>query len=268
MARIALGIEYDGSGFAGWQSQPHARNVQDQVEAALSRVAAEPVRVVCAGRTDTGVHATAQVVHFDTSARRTERQWILGGNSGLPPDVALTWARPVPDDFHARFSARRRSYRYLILNRRYRPALWRTSLTACHRPLDEAAMAAAAACLRGEHDFTSFRALACQARHPVRRIEHIAVRREGDLLIVDITANAFLHHMVRNIVGTLMQVGRGERDPAWVAELLRRRDRAQAAATAPAAGLYLVGVGYPPHFGLPEAPVMPLFSGMPPAASR
>ncbi|WP_297527081.1 tRNA pseudouridine(38-40) synthase TruA [Thiohalobacter sp.] len=259
MTRIALGIEYDGSAFNGWQSQPHAPSVQDAVEAALSRVADHRVRVVCAGRTDTGVHATAQVVHFDTHAVRERHAWVLGGNANLPDTVSILWAREVADDFHARFSARTRSYRYVILRRAARPALLARRVSWVHKALDVAPMQAAARHLLGEHDFSAFRALACQAKHPVRTIHRLELSEAGPFIHLDIEANAFLHHMVRNIAGTLMAVGSGERSPDWVAEVLAARDRALAGITAPPDGLYLVGVRYPQAFGLPGSGWLPAF---------
>lgn len=260
--RFAAGIEYDGSGFKGWQSQtdrPAVRTVQTVVEAALSRIADHPVQAICAGRTDAGVHATAQVIHFDTTAKRSERSWVLGANVNLPPDVSVQWVRPVSDDFHARFSARARSYRYLILNRWVRPAILRGRITWHHRPLDESRMWESAQHLLGEHDFSSFRAVACQAKHPVRTIETISVAREGEVIVIDVTANAFLHHMVRNIAGVLMAVGEGEREPGWMSELLAARDRTVGGVTAPPDGLYLVGVRYEDGFDVPGEAWLPRF---------
>lgn len=251
MARIAVGLEYDGTAFAGWQSQPGLRTVQALAERALSRIAAEPVCLTCAGRTDAGVHALGQVAHFDSSAQRSARSWVLGANSELPPDVSLRWALAVPQHFHARYSAAARTYRYLVLNRSVRPALQRARAAWVHRPLDVAAMAAAARELEGEHDFSAFRAAECQAKSPVRRLESLRVERQGERVWIEATANAFLHHMVRNLVGVLLRVGRGEADPAWPAQVLAGRDRTRAAATAPAHGLYLWHVRYPPDFALP-----------------
>ncbi len=255
--RIALGIEYDGNRFSGWQRQPHASSVQASVEQALSRVADHPVEVVCAGRTDAGVHATAQVVHFDSAAPRSMRSWILGVNSNLPPEVCITWAQPVADDFHARFCAIGRQYRYIILNRMVRPALLRGRVAWEHRALDVARMAAAGRALLGEHDFSSFRALACQAHHPVREIYTLSLTRSGDFIYLDVAANAFLHHMVRNIAGTLMAVGRGDQPVEWVEQVLQARDRAVGGVTAPAGGLYLVQVRYRAPFDIPQTPVLP-----------
>lgn len=250
--RFALGLEYDGTAYAGWQHQGHARTVQQVVQEALSRVADEPIEVVAAGRTDAGVHATLQVVHFDTVAERRERSWLLGANSNLPADVGAQWLRPVPDGFSARFSARSRSYRYFIVNRPHRPALVHGRATWIHAPLDAAAMHDAAQALVGEHDFASFRASSCEARSSVRRLERITVMRRDDVIVLDVTANSFLHHMVRNIVGSLLEVGRGERDARWFGSLLTTRDRRAAGITAPAGGLYLVDVEYPAELGLPR----------------
>lgn len=259
--RIALGVEYDGIAFAGWQSQRRTRTVQETLEAALARVADHPVRVVCAGRTDAGVHATAQVVHFDTESVRPERAWVLGTNSHLPADVAVRWARAVEPRFHARFTARGRRYRYVILNRDTRPALLRGRVWWVHRPLDAEPARAAAAYLVGEHDFTSFRALACQARHPVRTIRRLDVHRAGEFLFIDVSANAFLHHMVRNLAGVLAAIARGEHPPQWAREVLEARDRALGGVTAPAAGLYLVQVEYPEAFGLDCGVRLPALGG-------
>jgi tRNA pseudouridine38-40 synthase len=251
--RIALGVEYDGSQFNGWQVQAHAPSVQETLEKALGRVAAQPVRVVCAGRTDTGVHALGQVVHFDTTVERTMRSWVLGANVNVPRSVAVLWARPVPDEFHARFAARARRYRYVILNRWVRPAVLDGRVTWERQPLEEAAMAEAAQCLLGTHDFSSFRTVACQAKHPVRTVQRLDVTRHGDFVVIDVVANAFLHHMVRNFAGTLMAVGRGDQEPSWVKAVLEARTRAAAGMTAPADGLYLVGVDYPITFPIPPS---------------
>jgi len=253
MPRIALGIEYDGTGFFGWQVQPYGRSVQSELEKALAKVANEPVAVVCAGRTDSGVHATGQVVHFDTAALREPHSWLLGGNTYLPRDVNLCWAREVPGDFHARFSATRRSYRYLILNRRHRSALWDRRATWSHGELDVEAMHHAAQHLLGEHDFSAFRAAGCQAKSPVRTVSNIRVRRIGALVELTVIANAFLQHMVRNIVGSLLAIGRGDADADWLLRILSGRDRRRAGMTAPPEGLYLTGVGYPPVYGLPDS---------------
>ena len=250
--RIALGIEYDGTAYAGWQTQPSAPSVQQMVEAALSSVANEPVSIVCAGRTDAGVHARWQVAHFDTLAQRSTRGWTLGANTGLPRDVSVAWCRPVPAHFHARHSAEARTYRYVILNRGTRSALAEKRAAVIHRPLDHERMSAAAAVLCGEHDFSAFRSSECQAHSPIRRMEQLAVVRRGDWVIIDATANAFLHHMVRNIAGLLIAVGRGDAPPERAREVLASRDRRQGAATAPAEGLYFWAVRYSAAFALPE----------------
>ena len=250
--RIAMGLEYDGTAFHGWQLQDEARTVQAVVEAAVSRVADHPVRVHCAGRTDRGVHAEEQVIHFDTPSRRAERSWVLGTNVNLPPDVAVSWARPVDLAFHARFSAISRHYRYRILCRPTRSPLARDRAVWLHQALDLERMRAAAALLVGEHDFSSFRALGCQAKSPVRRVHYCDWVREGELLELRIGANGFLHHMVRNIVGVLTAIGRGEADPAWVEELLAIRDRTRGGVTAPPQGLYFVRADYPAAFSLPQ----------------
>lgn len=251
--RISLSIEYDGSAFSGWQIQPHAPSIQACVEQALSIVADHPVQVVCAGRTDAGVHALGQIVHFDTDSKRSARSWVLGTNSNLPASVSVNWAQETEDDFHARFSALSRRYRYVILNRRFRSALHAARATWVHQPLDADLMHEAAQHLVGEHDFSSYRALACQAKSPVRTVERIEIRRQGELITLDISANAFLHHMVRNIAGVLLSVGKGERDRRWPQEVLEHRDRALGGVTAPPDGLYFLGPRYPERFGLPVA---------------
>ncbi len=260
--RIALGIEYDGSGYCGWQMQSHStRTVQHEIEQALSIVADHEVRVVCAGRTDTGVHATGQVVHFDSHARRKLKAWLMGVNTHLPDDVCVHWARQVDDDFSARFSATMRRYRYVIQRRAARPGLYSHRVTWVHDDLDTAAMHEASQVLLGENDFSSFRSSACQSEHAMRLIQSIDVSAENTFVYVDIQANAFLHHMVRNIVGSLLKVGTGERPVAWMAELLALKDRTRAGPTAPAEGLYLVAVQYPDEYGLPESGFVPNFGG-------
>ncbi|HEX7348615.1 MAG TPA: tRNA pseudouridine(38-40) synthase TruA [Rhodanobacteraceae bacterium] len=255
--RVALGIEYDGTEFFGWQRLNHGPSIQAAVEAALTFVANHPVDVTCAGRTDAGVHARCQVVHFDTEAVRDPRAWVLGATTRLPHSVAVLWAQPVADDFSARFSARARCYRYRLLNRAIRPALEARCVAWERVPLDAVAMHTAAQALRGEHDFSSFRAAACQARTPNRNLHAISVRRAGEYIDFDIEANAFLHHMVRNIVGALLQVGRGERSAEWVAELLAARDRNLAGVTAMPQGLTFIGPRYPSQWGLPAAVTLP-----------
>jgi len=257
--RIALGVEYDGSDFCGWQRQTMGRTVQGCLETALSVVADHAVKVVCAGRTDTGVHATGQVIHFDTGAQRDTKAWVQGGNSNLPGDISVQWAAAMDPAFHARFSARSRSYRYIILNRSVTSALLRNRACRVYRPLDVSTMVVAAGHLLGEHDFTSLRAAACQAKHPVRTIHRLDVCRCGDFIYIDVTANAFLHHMVRCIAGVLIAVGTGEQTPEWVGRLLAMRDRAAGGITAPAAGLYLVGVKYEPQFPLPDTAWLPAY---------
>ncbi len=251
MPRLAVGIEYDGRGYAGWQAQPRLATLQETLERALSAVAAQPLSLTCAGRTDAGVHARGQVAHFDTGAVRSSRAWVLGANTLLPSDVSLAWARPVPPHFHARYSAEARTYCYLILNRTARSALASGRCTLIHRPLDCEAMAAAAASLTGEHDFSAFRAAECQARSPVRRLTELAVSRRADWVLIRATANAFLHHMVRNLAGLLIAIGQGKRPASWAREVLESRDRTRAAQTAAACGLYLWSVRYPAAFGLP-----------------
>lgn len=218
----------------------------------MSKVADEAVEAVCAGRTDAGVHALAQVIHFDTTAERTDRSWILGANSNLPDDVNVRWAKRVDGSFHARFSATSRSYRYVILNRPYRSALYRHRAWWVHQPLDAESMQEAAGHLLGEHDFSAFRAAGCQASSAVREISDIRVRRADDWITIDVTANAFLQHMVRNITGVLVAIGQGEEKPAWAAQVLTSRDRTNAGVAAPAHGLTLIGIDYPDCFGLPD----------------
>jgi len=250
--RLAVGLEYDGTRYAGWQLQPGLPSIQDAVQRALSAVADHPVAVTCAGRTDAGVHATVQVAHFDTLAERQMRGWMLGANSLLPPDITLRWVVEVDARFHARHTALARSYRYVVLQRATRPALLRDRVWWVRDPLDAAAMHAAAQCLAGEHDFSAFRAAECQSPTAMRRIDSIGVAPDGPLLTIDIAANAFLHHMARNIAGALLAVGTGEHSPGWLAELLAGRDRTRAGVTAPACGLYLCGVRYPSSLGIPE----------------
>jgi tRNA pseudouridine38-40 synthase len=250
--RLAVGIEYDGTRYAGWQHQPGLSTVQDCVQKALSAVADHPVTVAAAGRTDAGVHACAQVAHFDTHAQRPVRGWVLGANSHLPPDIAVNWALEVERSFHARHTAQGRSYRYCILRRATRPAILRDHVCWTRAALDAPAMHAGAQALVGEHDFTSFRAVECQSTTAMRHVESITVTSDGPLVVIDIAANSYLHHMVRNIAGTLMLVGSGEKPPSWVAETLAARDRTRAGITAPASGLYLTRVRYPKSLQIPE----------------
>lgn len=250
--RVALGVEYDGQHFCGWQAQKGSLpTAQGVLEAALSQVAAEPVKVVCAGRTDAGVHALGQVVHFDTGVERSERSWVFGANANIPKAITVRWAKPVSEAFHARFSALRRRYRYVILNRDVRPSFASRRVTWEHRPLDEQRMQQAAQYLIGEHDFSSYRTVACQAHSPVRTVSRLEVQRKDDLVIIDIEANAFLHHMVRNIAGVLMTIGAGEQDADWSREVLGYRDRTLGGVTAASAGLYFMGVDYAAEFALP-----------------
>lgn len=244
-------LEYDGGAYAGWQSQAHAKSLQDAVEAALSFVAGAPVAAVCAGRTDAGVHALGQVIHFDTAAHRTARAWVLGANTRLPPDIALQWAGEVAPDFHARHTALRRIYRYHILNRSARSALGAGRIAWLHQPLDIDAMRRAAQVLLGEHDFSAFRSVECQSKSRMRRVERIRVEQDGGSVCIEISANAYLHHMVRNIVGTLLAVQADRDPPGAMKRILESRDRRQAGATAPAAGLYLWRVEYPPAYAVP-----------------
>lgn len=261
MPRIALGLEYDGSAYRGWQTQANASSVQAEVERALAFVADHPVEVTSAGRTDAGVHAAIQVVHFDSQVDRGEKGWVLGANTNLPGDISALWARATSNDFHARYSAQARSYRYVIQNRRSRPALMRTRACWVRDRLDASRMHEAAQTLCGEHDFSSFRAAECQSRTPMRRLERISVRRIGEYVHIDVTANAFLHHMVRNIAGTLIAVGVGDRPQEWVTEVLAVRDRRAGGMTAAPQGLYFAGIRYPPVFNLPSEPELQTFLG-------
>jgi len=251
MMRIALGIEYDGSAYCGWQYQDHSPSIQEKVELALSRVANHEVRVVCAGRTDTGVHALAQVIHFDSDAPRDMHSWVFGANANLPDDISVLWAKPVAGDFHARFSAIRRQYRYIIFNRQVRPAILAKRVSWEYRPLDIAPMRDAARYLVGEHDFSAYRALACQAKSPVRTLYRLDISQSGELIVLELEANGFLHHMVRNIAGVLLRIGAGEAQPEWALAVLEQRDRTQGGVTAPPDGLYLTGVLYPEEYAIP-----------------
>jgi tRNA pseudouridine38-40 synthase len=249
--RIALGIEYDGGGFCGWQTQPSGCGVQDALDAALSQIAAGPVESQCAGRTDAGVHALEQVVHFDTPAPRPLTAWVRGVNTLLPRSIAVRWAREMAPAFHARYSARGRAYAYLLRNRAQRPGLHHAHLGWHHRPLDVERMREAARALLGTHDFSAFRAAECQARSPVKELRRAGIERHGDVIVFELAADAFLHHMVRNMVGCLVLVGNGSRPPEWLREVMEGRDRERAAPTFPAAGLYLTAVEYDPAWGLP-----------------
>lgn len=259
--RIALGLEYDGSPFCGWQHQPSGCAVQDHLERALASFADRPVETVAAGRTDAGVHARAQVVHFDTEAARDENSWVRGPNSLLHAAIRVVWARRVPGDFHARHLARTRTYHYLLLDDAVAPGLLRSKAGWFHRRLDVEAMDDAARSLEGEHDFSAFRDAQCQAKTPVRFVHEIRVERVANLVVFTVRANAFLHHMVRNIVGSLVYVGAGRQPASWVAGLLAGRDRRLAAPTFPPDGLYLTAIEYDPAFGLPAFrpnPLLPL----------
>jgi tRNA pseudouridine38-40 synthase len=249
--KIAAVIEYRGGRYSGWQFQPHAPSVQQQVESALSRVADHDVQVQCAGRTDAGVHALHQVIHFETEMTRPAHAWVLGGNTYLDTDISFLWADQVAGEFHARYSATRRSYRYVIQNRSTRPAVNAELVAWEHLPLDVELMRGAAVDLIGEHDFSSFRAAGCQARVPVREVQKLEIFRAGEFVVIDITANAFLQHMVRNIAGVLMAIGSGKEGMHTARRILEARDRTQGGVTAPASGLYLSRVEYPDVFGIP-----------------
>lgn len=255
MVKIALGVEYLGVNYCGFQLQSHCPSVQGAIETALSEIADEPVSIACAGRTDTGVNAVGQVVHFETNVQRPLKAWREGVNTKLPSDIRIRWAKEVGDDFHARFSAMARQYRYVIFNRDTHSAVLSERATWVHKPLDEKSMHQAAQSLLGEKDFSSFRAAACQASHARRCIEMVSVSRRGYFVFIDIKANAFVHHMVRNIAGTLMDVGLGQKSVEWVDELLALRDRTQASPTAPATGLYFVNAFYPAAFDVPQVEV-------------
>ena len=257
--RIALGVEYDGAKYYGWQRQRDVDSVQERLEKALSKVANQPVEVFCAGRTDAGVHGTGQVVHFDINVDRKMVAWTMGANAHLPKDIAVRWATEVNEDFHARFTATARRYRYIIFNNALRPAILGNGVSHYHGHLDEQKMHEAGQYLLGENDFTSFRAVHCQSRSPWRNLMHLKVTRQGDFVIIDIKANAFVHHMVRNITGSLIKVGKGEEKPEWIEWLLAQKNRTLAGATAKAEGLYLVDVDYPKEHNLPRVPLGPLF---------
>lgn len=260
MPRYAASVQYDGSKFHGWQSlKSGLPTIQEGVEKALSKVANHPVSVVCAGRTDAGVHGCNQIIHFDTDAVRSERGWAYGANANLPDEISINWVKPVSDEFHARFSAGWRRYRYVIYNNPIRPAHLHKGVTWNFRPLYEGRMQEAAEYLKGEHDFTSYRAVQCQAKNPVRTITRLDITRHGPILVIDIQANAFLHHMVRNIAGVLMAIGCGKHEPEWAKEVLEARDRAQGGVTAVPHGLYFIDVGYPEMFELPQSQANPFF---------
>jgi tRNA pseudouridine38-40 synthase len=257
--RIALQVAYNGRHYHGWQRQKGAVSVQEKLELALSEVADMPIKVVCAGRTDAGVHASGQVVHFDTPNARPMRAWTHGGNIHLPDDIAIQWAKSVPESFHARFAAVARQYRYVIYNHPMRPALLDKEVTWNFRPLNVTNMQKAADYLVGEHDFSSFRASACQAHSPVRQVHAVTVHAAGNYIVIDVRANAFLHHMIRNFAGLLMTIGAGKQPPVWAQQVLQACDRRQAAATAPPYGLYFVNAEYAGEFALPTTVLGPHF---------
>ncbi len=257
--RVAMGIEYLGARYHGWQIQPSVDSVQARLQEALSRIANHPVEIVCAGRTDRGVHATMQVIHFDTTAQRSLQAWQRGALSGLPDDIGVLWVREMKADFHARFSALRRSYRYVLYNAAHRPGLLHGRVSWFHLPLEVERMQQAALHLLGEHDFSSFRGRDCQAHSPVRTLSDFKIQRDGEFIYFDLSANAFLMHMVRNMVGTLLQVGTGKREATWVTEVLAAKRREAAGITAPPEGLYLTHVNYPAGFALEFAPRVPRF---------
>jgi len=256
--KIALGVEYDGTCFSGWQIQPSQRTVQGCLYEALHKITGEKTKIVAAGRTDSGVHAIQQVVDFETNAERAERNWILGLNSNLPDDMNVTWARPVDDEFSARFSALSRSYRYLILNRVSRSSVYAKKMWWVFAPLDIDRMQAAADLLIGCHDFSAFRAKLCQAHSPIKTIEYIKVSKQGDCIAVDVKAQSFLHHMVRNLLGVLVPIGQGVKPVEWAREVLESRDRAQGGVTSPPEGLYFINVDYPEEYKLPTVSAFPV----------
>lgn len=262
--RLALCIEYAGEHYKGWQTQKFDKlpTVQENVEMALSKVAAHPVSVICAGRTDSGVNGTYQIIHFDSPAKRSERAWVLGTNSNLPQDISVQWAKVVDESFHARFSALQRRYRYIIYSNPVMPAVLAKGVTWTHKALNLEAMQKAAQYLKGEHDFSSYRAVACQAKSPVRTITDIDVLQCGELIVLDVQANAFLHHMIRNIAGVLMTIGAGEAEPIWAQQVLDARDRRKGGVTAPSHGLYFVDVKYPEQYQLPASKLGPFFLGL------
>ncbi len=258
--KYAACIEYDGSAYFGWQYQDHAPSVQGDVESAISKVANHPVKVTCAGRTDTGVHGIGQIIHFESDAKRAIDSWHFGTNSNLSSSAVMRWIKPVDESFHARFSAGARRYRYIVLNRGTRTAILNKRVSWHRRALNHESMHIASQYLLGEQDFTSLRAAGCQAKHAVRTIHDISVSREGDFIYLDVKANAFLYHMVRNIAGTLFAVGEGKQPADWVPELMQKKNRDQAGATAPPGGLYFVHVDYPEQFELPAEYTLPRFT--------
>ncbi len=257
--RISLGIRYDGAAYHGWQSQDNLSTVQQRLELALARVADHPISLTCAGRTDAGVHACAQVVHFDSDAVRSEHSWMFGANSNLPSDIRVIWAKTMTQDFHARFSATGRRYRYIIFNNEVRPGILRHAVGWYYKPLDTDKMRQAANYLIGEHDFSAYRGAGCQAKTTNRTIYELTVQRQRRMIILEVHANAFLLHMVRNIAGVLIEVGNGNREPEWAKEVLDSRDRRKGGVTISPYGLYLVKVDYPKEFELPSMPMGPFF---------
>ncbi|WP_415888484.1 tRNA pseudouridine(38-40) synthase TruA [Neptuniibacter sp. SY11_33] len=259
--RYALCVEYSGAAYRGWQIQKEGGvpSIQEEVEKALSRIANAPVSVICAGRTDARVNATYQIIHFDSPVKREDRAWVLGTNTNLPDDIAIQWAVPVSDEFHARFSAVERRYRYLIYCNPVKPAILPKGITWTYKQMDVERMQEAASYLVGEHDFTSYRAVGCQAHSPVRTVKQLDVYQSGHLIVLDVRANAFLHHMIRNFAGVLMSVGCGEADPIWAKEVLDAKDRRQGGVTAPPYGLYFVDAKYPDEFDLPKSKIGPFF---------
>jgi tRNA pseudouridine38-40 synthase len=259
--RYAACVEYAGAAYKGWQTQKEGNvpTVQQNVERALSKIANHPVQVICAGRTDAGVNGTYQIIHFDTFAKREERSWVLGCNTHLPDDIAIHWVQPVSMDFHARFSALERRYRYLILSQRVKPAVLSKGVTWTYKELDVEKMHRAGQYLIGEHDFTSYRAVQCQAKSPVRTIKELSVYQKGSVIVLDVRANAFLHHMIRNIAGVLMTIGAGEASVDWSKEVLEAKDRREGGITAPPYGLYFVDVKYPEACNLPPSDLGPYF---------
>lgn len=259
MQRMALGIEYDGANYYGWQRQAHKPSVQAHLEKALSKIAAHPIATFCAGRTDAGVHASGQVIHFETTAVRPVHAWIRGANAYLPPDIRVLWLRQVPEEFDARKSALARRYCYIIANQPVSPGILHRGVTWILPPLEVAAMQAAAQFLRGQHDFSSFRAAGCQAKTPVRTIQAFQIRQSGKYIVLDVIANAFLHHMVRNMAGSLILVGQHKQPVDWIQTVLQARDRRLAGSTAPPNGLYLTQVFYPDNYQIPLSPHVPWF---------
>lgn len=248
-----MGVEYNGADFQGWQTQAgsKARTVQTTVETAISTVANHPISIYCAGRTDAGVHAVEQVIHFDTNATRSSRSWIMGSNANLPSDINIKWAQKVTDDFHARFRATGRHYRYIILNRPIRSALEYQKALWIHYPLDETTMQTAALDLIGKHDFSSYRAAGCQAKNSIRTVKYLNIKRSNEFIFIEIGADAFLYHMVRNIVGVLITIGRGDKPISWAFDIMNLKNRALGGITAPPQGLYLIKIDYPSYFGIP-----------------